>query len=84
MQERYSGKNPQTKLGRISVGQNMCSNNYKEELKISSRRTHDIEALLEQLESLQITEEASSDYKQMDTEMSVVSQPAPAAISENI
>jgi len=38
--------------------------------------------LLEQLESLQITEEASSNYKQMDTEMSVA--PAPAAISKNI
>jgi len=31
---------------------------------------------------LQITEEASNNYKQMDTEMSVV--PAPAAISENV
>jgi len=33
---------------------------------------------------LQITEEASSNYKQTDTEMSVALAPAPAAISENI
>jgi len=43
---------------------------------MSSRRTNDIETLLEQLGSLQIMEEASSKYKQTTTEeMSVV--PAP-------
>jgi len=40
--------------------------------------------LAEQLGSLQITEKASSNYKQTDTEMSVAPAPAPAAISENI
>ena len=40
---------------------------------------NNIEALSEWLGSLQITEEASSDYKQTDTEMSV----APA-ISKNV
>ena len=49
---------------------------------MSSRRTNDIEALSEWLESLQITEEASNNYKQMDTEISVAL--APVAISENI
>ena len=49
---------------------------------MSSRRMNDIEALSEQLGSLWITEEASSDYKQMDTEMSVA--PTLAAISENV
>jgi len=43
---------------------------------------NNIKALSEQLGSLQITEEASSDYKQIDTEMSVA--PAPVAISKNI
>ena len=43
--------------------------------KISSRRTNDIEALSERLGSLQINEEASTNYKPMDTEMST----APAA-----
>ena len=37
---------------------------------MSSRRTNNIKALSEQLGSLQITKEASSKYKQMDTEMS--------------
>jgi len=45
---------------------------------------NDIEALSEQLESLQITEEASSKYKQMDTEMSSVLAPAAVGISENM
>jgi len=49
---------------------------------MSSRRTNDIKALFKQLEFLQITKEASSDYKQMDIEMSVA--PALAAISKNI
>ena len=55
---------------------------------MSSRRTNDIEALSEQLRSLQIMEEASSNYEQMNTEMSVALAPAPApalaAISENV
>jgi len=49
---------------------------------MSSRRTNNIKTLSERLESLQITEEASNNYKQTDTEMSVVS--APVKISENI
>jgi len=51
---------------------------------MSSRRTNDIEALLEWLRSLQITEEASSEYKWTNIEM--LSAPAPAAIatSKNI
>ena len=49
---------------------------------MSSRRTNDIEALSEWLGSLQITEEASSNYKWTDIEMSVA--PVPVAISENI
>ena len=51
---------------------------------MSSRRTNNIEALSERLGSLQIMEEASSDYEQTDTEMSVAPAPAPAAISKNI
>ena len=43
---------------------------------MSSKRTNDIEALSERLESLQINEEASTDNEQMDTEMST----APATI----
>ena len=43
---------------------------------------NNIKTLLEWLGFLQITEEASSKYKQMNTDMSVVL--APAAISENI
>jgi len=54
----------------------------QKEIKTSSRRTNDIKALSEQLGSLQITEEASNNYKQMDTEISEV--PTPAAINENI
>jgi len=51
---------------------------------MSSRRTEDIEALLEQLGSLQITEEVSTNDKQMDIEMSTA--PAPMAVTgqENI
>ena len=37
---------------------------------MSSRRTNDIEALSEQLEFLQINQEASTSNEQMDTEMS--------------
>ena len=49
---------------------------------MSSRRMNDIEILLKQLGSLQIAEEASDEYEQTDTEMSVT--PAPAAFNENI
>ena len=42
---------------------------------MSSRRTNNIKALSEQLESLRITEEASSKDKQTDTKMSTA--PAP-------
>jgi len=49
---------------------------------MSSKRTNDIEALSEQLGSLQITEETSDDYERSDIEMSVAS--VPAAINENI
>jgi len=45
---------------------------------------NDIEALSEQLGSLQITEEASSKYKQTDTEMSTASAPAAVGISKNL
>jgi len=51
---------------------------------MSSRRTNDIKVLSEQLGSLQIIEEALSNYEQMDTEMLVVPAPVSAAISENI
>ena len=52
---------------------------------MSSRRTNEIEALLEQLGSLQINEEASTDkYEPMDTEMSVAPAPVAAAVSKNI
>jgi len=49
---------------------------------MSSRRTNEIEALLERLGSLQITEDASDEYKQTTTEeMSVA--PAPAAVTNS-
>jgi len=51
---------------------------------MSSRRMNNIETLLEQLKSLQIIEEASSNYEQTDTEMSVALAPLPATISKNI
>ena len=46
---------------------------------MSSRRTNNIEALLEWLGSLQITEEASSEYKQTTTE-EILTAPAPVVI----
>jgi len=46
----------------------------------SSRRTEDIEALSERLGSLQITEEASSKYKQTTTE-EMSTAPAPMAVT---
>jgi len=45
---------------------------------------NDIEALSEQLGSLQITEEASSKYEQTDTEMSTAPAPAAVGISKNV
>jgi len=49
---------------------------------MSSRRTNNIEALLERPGSLWITEEASNDFEQIDTEMSTA--PAPAVSNKNI
>ena len=49
---------------------------------MSSRRTNDIKVLSEQLGSLQITEEVSSEYEQMNTKMSAV--PVPAISNENV
>jgi len=49
---------------------------------MSSRRTNKIEALSEQLGSLQITEEASDEYKQTTTEEMLVA-PAPAAVADS-
>jgi len=61
----------------------MCSVKLRE-TKTSSRRTNDIEALLERLGSLQITEEASNEYEQTTMEdMSVAPAPAAATVSEN-
>ena len=52
---------------------------------MSSRRTNNIEALLERLGSLQINEEASmSEYEQTDIEMLVAQATAAAAVSKNI
>jgi len=44
---------------------------------MSSRRTNDIKVLSEQLEPLQITEEASNKYKKTTTE-EMLTAPAPA------
>ena len=51
---------------------------------MSSRRMNNIEVLSKQLESLQIIEETSSNYKQTSTEISVAPAPTAAAISENV
>jgi len=52
---------------------------------MSSRRTNNIEALLEQLGSLQINKEASTNkYEQTDTEMSVVPATTAVTVSENV
>ena len=48
------------------------------------RRTNNIEALSERLESLQITEEASTNNKQMDTEMSTAPTLIAVTGQENI
>jgi len=45
---------------------------------------NDIEALSEQLGSLQITKEASSNYERTDTEMSAAPIPTPATSNENV
>jgi len=51
---------------------------------MSSRRTNDIKTLSEQLGSLQINKEASTDkYEPTDTEMSVTQATTAAAVSEN-
>ena len=49
---------------------------------MSSRRTDNIETLLEQLRFLQITNEALEEYKWTDIEMSGVS--APVIVNNNI
>ena len=49
---------------------------------MSSRRMNNIEVLSKQLKSLQITEEASSNYEWTDTEMSVA--PTPEVSNKNI
>ena len=75
MQERCSRTDLQTK--RDSV---ICR-----EDKTSSRRTDNVEALSEQLGSLQINEEASTEeYEQMDTEMSGTPAPGATTASENV
>ena len=52
---------------------------------MSLRRTNNIEALSEQLGSLQINEEVSTDeYEPTNTEMSVVPATTAAAVSKNI
>ena len=50
---------------------------------MSSRRTNDIEALSEQLESLQIIEEASTSDEQTDMEMSAEPATMTATSQEN-
>jgi len=49
-----------------------------------SRRTDNIEALLEQLGSLQITHKASTDDKQTNTEMSVTPALMAVTSQENV
>ena len=66
----------------LPIENKKCVGKVKRETKTSSRRMNDIEALSEQLRSLQITEKVSSDYKQTDIEMSAA--PAPVAMNENI
>jgi len=61
----------------------MCSTNYED--KTGSRRANDIEALSEQLGSLQINEETSTEeHERTDTEISVAPTTAAAAASENV
>jgi len=51
---------------------------------MSSRRMNNIKALLERLESLQITEEASSEYKQMETDKMLNAPASAVATNKNI
>ena len=51
---------------------------------MSSKQTDDIEALSEQIGSLQITHEASTDNEQTDTEMSVAPAPMAVTSQENV
>jgi len=51
---------------------------------MSSRRTNNIEVLSEQLGFLQITEEASSEYKQITTEEMSIAPALAVAMNENI
>ncbi len=50
---------------------------------MSSRRINDIEVLLERLRSLQIMNEASEEYKQLDIEMLTAPVPAPMTNMKN-
>ena len=50
---------------------------------MSSRRTNDIEVLLEQLGSLQIIEEASNEYKQTTTEEMLTIPTLAVTVNEN-
>jgi len=50
---------------------------------MSSRRTNDIKALLERLGSLQITEEASNEYKQTTTEEMLTAPALAVTVNEN-
>jgi len=60
--------------------QNIYGIDHKRRTKISSRRTDDIDVLLERLGSLQITNKASEEYKQSDTE--ILTAPAPTMNNE--
>jgi len=51
---------------------------------MSSRRMNNIKALLERLESLQITKEASSEYEQMETDKMSNAPVSAVAINKNI
>jgi len=51
---------------------------------MSSRQTDNIEALSEQLGSLQITYKASTDNKQTDTKMSAAPAPIAVTSQENV
>jgi len=58
----------------------MCGINYEED-KMSSYRTNDIEALLEKLGSLKITNKASEEtINQSDKEMSII----PALMNKDV
>ena len=60
----------------------MCGENYERRTKTNSRRTDDIETLLEWLESLQITNETSDKTtEQSDKAMSVA--PVPVTTNTN-